>query len=74
MKSWIWTHFDVIAAAWLIVLVFAWSILMASSAGSKPSNWDGPLIGGVDWNSTLTQQAPAGGGQGSMVGTASTQR
>ncbi len=62
MKSWIGAHFDVIAASWLIVLVFAWSIFMAAVAGSKPADWSGPLIGGVDWYSAVTQQAPSQGG------------
>lgn len=62
MKSWITGHFDVVAATWLIILVFAWSIAMAAAAGSRPADWSGPLIGGVDWYS-VTRDAVSAGGQ-----------
>ena len=58
MRSWLVEHFDVVAASWLIVLVFAWSIFLAYMSASRPSSWTGPLIGGVDWNAYVVA-APA---------------
>ncbi len=61
MRSWLGQHFDVVAATWLIVLVFAWSIFLAYMSASRPSDWSGPLIGGSDWYSTVATQPAAQG-------------